>query len=783
MATAAAQRPVPAGLSSAEAAARSGGRPRRPRAMTSRSYASIVRANVVTPFNLILTAFGALTLTFGDWRDALFLLVVVANSAIGIAQEVRAKRTLDRLALLVAPTATVVRDGRPSAVVPDELVVDDLVQLRAGDQIVADGWVATSDGMRVDESILTGEARPVGRGAGEEVRSGAFVVEGAGTMTVAAVGEERYADRLLGQARSFRHPRSPLEQAVNRLLLALVCAVLVLGGLLGFALQHRNAGTRDAVATATAGVVSLIPEGLVLLMGLTFAVGALRMARRGVLAQQLNAIESLAAADVICLDKTGTLTESGLSVQAVHPAPGIGEDSLRRLGGAFAAATSAGNLTTDALLRDLPAAAPDPAAAQVVPFSSRRRFSAVHTTGQTLVLGAPERFDLGALAGVAERQAHEGRRVLALGRVTGDQPDPERLPAAGEVVGLIVLGERLRPDTRETVAFLRREGVELKVLSGDAPATVAAIAADAGLEVRGACAGDDLPADDEALRAALPEITVVGRISPDGKRRVVEALRDDGRHVAMVGDGVNDVPALKAARLAIAQGTGAQMARGVADLVLVRGEFRAVPALVHEGRQMLRNLRRVARLYVTKSAFAAFLILLIGTTSTAYPLLPRHSTIAATLTVGIPTFFLALAPSSGPWASAGFVRAVARFAVPAGITVGVGVLGAYLFALNDLDLTVVQSRTVATTVLVALGLYLVIVLEASGRRRRRGVGALCAVLAALYALALALPAARDFFELAAPNAAILGGAAGGTAIAICALVLSGFTPGAGATAR
>jgi magnesium-transporting ATPase (P-type) len=751
--------------------------------MTSRSYASIVRANVVTPFNLILTAFGTLTLTFGDWRDALFLLVVVANSAIGIAQEVRAKRTLDRLALLVAPTATVVRDGRPSAVAPDELVIDDLVQLRAGDQIVADGWVASSDGIRLDESILTGEARPVARNAGDEVRSGAYVVEGAGTMTVTAVGEERYADRLLGQARSFRHPRSPLEQAVNRLLLALVCAVVVLGGVLGFALQHRDAGTRDAVATATAGVVSLIPEGLVLLMGLTFAVGALRMARRGVLAQQLNAIESLAAADVICLDKTGTLTESGLSVQAVHPARGVAENALRRLGGAFAAATSAGNLTTDALLRDLPAAAPDPAATQVVPFSSGRRFSAVHAAGQTLVLGAPERFDLGTLASVAERQAREGRRVLALGRVTGDQPDRDMLPGAAEVVGLIVLGERLRPDTHETVTFLRREGVELKVLSGDAPATAAAIAADAGLEVQGACAGDDLPSADEALRVALREITVVGRISPEGKRRVVEALRDDGRHVAMVGDGVNDVPALKAARLAIAQGTGSQMARGVADLVLVRGEFGAIPALVHEGRQMLRNLQRVARLYVTKSAFAAFLILLIGTTSTAYPLLPRHFTIAATLTVGVPTFFLALAPSSGPWASAGFVRAVARFAVPAGITVGVGVLGAYLFALNDLDLSVVESRTVATTVLVALGLYLVIVLEASGRRRSRGVGALCAVLAALYALALALPAVRDFFELAAPNAAVLGGAAGGTAIAICALVLSGFTPGAGTAAR
>jgi cation-transporting ATPase E len=769
----------PGGLSAAEAAARLEARGRPAPTASSRSYASIVRANVVTPFNVILTAFGVLTLAFGDWRDALFLLVVVANSLIGIVQEVRAKRTLDRLALLVAPTATVIRDGRDAEMTPDELVEGDLVALGPGDQLVADGRIEGADGLRLDESILTGESRPVARRPGEDVRSGAFVTEGAARMTVTAVGADRYAERLLGQARAFRHPRSPLERAINRLLLVLVVAVVALGGLLAFALGHRNAGTRDAVATATAGVVSLIPEGLVLLMGLTFAVGALRMARRGVLAQQLNAIESLAAADVICLDKTGTLTESALHVHGVRPAAGVAEEELARLAGAFAAATTARNLTADALAHDLPA--PDgERGEQVVPFSSSRRFSAVRTgDGALLALGAPERFALGALADVATDEAHAGRRVVALGRIDDGDAAPER----ASVLGLIVLSERLRPDARATVGFLRSESVELKVLSGDAPATVAAIAGDAGVELRGVCAGDDLPEDAAALREAMRGISVVGRISPEGKRAVIEALRDDGKHVVMVGDGVNDVPALKAARLAIAQGTGAQMARSVADLVLVRGEFGAVPALVHEGRQMLRNLQRVARLYVTKSAFAAFLILLIGTTSTAYPLLPRHFTIAATLTVGIPTFFLALAPSSGPWASTGFVRAVARFAVPAGVMVGVGVLACYLFALHDLDLSVEAARTTATTALVAAGLYLVLVLEASGHRRRVAVVALCAAMAALYALALALPSARTFFDLASPTAAILGGAAGGAAVAICALALSGFTPGAGVSAR
>ena len=297
-----------------------------------------------------------------------------------------------------------------------------------------------------------------------------------------------------------------------------------------------------------------------------------------------------------------------------------------------------------------------------------------------------------------------------------------------------------------------RENVELKVLSGDAPETVAAIARDAGLTVNGpALTGAELPADPEQLRDVALRTTVVGRISPDDKRRFVQALADAGRYVAMVGDGVNDVPALKASRLAIAQGTGAQMAKSVADLVLVRGSFAVVPPMVEQGREALRNLQRVAKLYVTKSSFAAFLILLIGTTSTAYPLLPRHFSLAATITIGIPTFFLALAPSSGPWRSPSFARDVARFAVPAGTLIGVGVLASYLFALHPLKLPLIEARTAAITVLIVLGLYLILVLEATGFRRRTIVSLAITALAALYVLVLVIPPVRNFFALAPPN--------------------------------
>jgi P-type E1-E2 ATPase len=777
--------PVPAarsGLSETEAQRRLAQRGPVPPPASSRSYASIVRANTLTVFNLILIVFGALTLAFADWRDALFLGLLVANTTIGIAQEVRAKHALDRLAALVAPTATVVRDGRAREAAVHELVVGDLVRLKPGDQVVADGRLAEADGLGIDASILTGESEALAVQAGDEVRSGAFAVEGAGAYVVEAAGPDSYAERVAGVARTFRHPRSPLERAVNQLLLWLVGLMLVLGSILGYALWRREAGLSDAVSTATAAVLSMVPEGLVLLVSLTYAVASLRMARRGALAQQLNAIESLAAVDVICTDKTGTLTEAALRVVELAPGPTVDREALIAALGRYAASTPDQNATLAAIADAFPGER-EPAERRV-PFSSRRRWSALELSGGTLALGAPERFELGALRAVAERHAAEGRRVLALagGKAQLERPDADAPPPGLRVLGLVVLGERLRPETREMVHYLVRENVELKVLSGDAPETVAAIARDAGITMDGpALTGAELPADPADLRDVALRTTVVGRISPEDKRRFVQALADAGRYVAMVGDGVNDVPALKASRLAIAQGTGAQMAKSVADLVLVQSSFAVVPPMVEQGREALRNLQRVAKLYVTKSSFAAFLILLIGTTSTAYPLLPRHFSLAATITIGIPTFFLALAPSSGPWRSPGFAREVARFAVPAGTLVGVGVLASYLFALHPLRLPLIEARTAAITVLIVLGLYLILVLEATGMRRRTVVSLAVAALAALYLLALIIPPVRQFFQLAPPTLGIVATALGGSLLSLIALYLSGFTPGAAAS--
>jgi cation-transporting P-type ATPase E len=649
----------------------------------------------------------------------------------------------------------VVRDGADRHVPIDQVVVGDLVRLAAGDQVIADGKLVTADALALDEANLTGESEPAVRARGEPVWSGSFAVEGAALFEATAVGPDSRAARLTETARTFRHPRSPLERANDRLLLWLVAFAIPLAIGLTTSVLTRVETADARVQALTAGIVNLVPEGLILLISLTAAVSAFKMAQRGVLAQQLNAIESLASVNVVCTDKTGTLTEPTLRVVGLVPAQGQDETTLARALAGYAASSPSRNLTLEAIADASLADADGRPVVRQVPFSSRRRWSALDLGDERLVLGAPERFaGGGGDGGLGERaraEAAAGRRVLALGRTTAplpaagpDPPFPDRVDA----LGLVVLAERLRPNAAETVAFFAEQDVDLKVLSGDAPATAGAIAHDAGVPgAAPALDGEALPSEPAALREAVLSAPAVGRISPEGKRQVVDALADAGRYVGMVGDGVNDVPALKEARLAIAQGSGAQMARSVADLVLVRDDFAVVPGMVGEGRQILRNIQRVARLFVTKSVFCAVMGLAIAVPTATFPLLPRQFTIASTVTIGIPAFVLALAPSSGPWRPDRFLQSVARFAIPAGIAIGIGIVAGYLIARYGFDLSLRRSRTVATGIVVVCGLAVVMRLEGEHGPRRIAVGALCVVMGLLFVLALAVPFLRDFYEL------------------------------------
>jgi cation-transporting P-type ATPase E len=728
-----------------------------PRERSSRSYLSIVRANTLTIPNGILFVFGVLTIAFGSWKDALFLGILLSNIAIGSFQEIRSKRALDRLAALVAPEASIVRDGVERRVHVDRVVAGDLVRLAAGDQVVADGIVVSADGLALDEANLTGESEPAVRGPGDPVWSGSFAVEGAALYEATAVGPQSRAARMASTARAFRHPRSPLERANDRLLLLLAALSVPLAVGLTVSAVTRVETASAQVQLLTAGIVNVVPEGLILLISVTAAVSAFKVAQRGVLAQQLNAVESLASVDVVCTDKTGTLTEPTLRVVGLLPAGGVDEGSLARALASYASSAPSRNSTLQAIA-DAELAEVDgrPVLGQV-PFSSRRRWSALDLGEECLVLGAPERFTAvdPMLVERARKEASAGRRVLALGRTEGPlqaSGSEPLFPGNVRALGLVVLAEQLRPNAAETVAFFSEQQVDLKVLSGDAPATAGAIARDAGVPgLAPALDGEALPSEPAVLREAVLSAPAVGRISPEGKRAVVDALAAAGRYVAMIGDGVNDVPALKEARLAIAQGSGAQMARSVADLVLVRNDFGVVPEMVAEGRQILRNIQRVAQLFVTKSVFVAVVGLLVALPTASFPLLPRQFTIASTVTIGIPAFVLALAPSSGPWRPERYLQSVARFAIPAGIAIGIGISVGYLLARYGFGLDLRHSRTVATGIVVVCGLAVVMRLESERGPRRLAVVGLCAAMALLFLLALAVPFLRTFYELSTPT--------------------------------
>jgi P-type E1-E2 ATPase len=729
-----------------------------PSETSSRSTSSIVAGNVFTLFNAIIGAFFVLDLGLGLYADSIFGLIAVVNSYIGIRQELKAKRTLDELAVLVAPHAKVVRDGAVVELLAEEIVPGDVVQVGPGDQLVADGEVIRTRGMTLDESMLTGEADGVRKGLSERALSGSFCISGSGFYRVDAVRDESYAGKLAGEARTFRHPPSPLQGEVNRVIVACVYAMVPLAILLILTLKLRNTGIEEAAQTATAGLVTLVPEGLVLLMSVTFAVAAVRLARKDTLVQQMSATESLAAVDTICVDKTGTLTDGELRLIGAEVAEGVDPKAAHAALGRFAASAGDRNRTLEAIGERFSGEAER--VAGEVPFSSEWKWSGLRIGATTYVLGAPDVLaEVGALtlppglARALERETAAGRRVVAFGEASDPLPDE---PAAGPPrlapVALIVLEETLRPDAAATVASMRDEEVDLKLISGDARATVTAVAAAVGVPPdAGVIDGHELPEDPEGLAAAAERNTVFCRIKPEQKRDLVAALAASGRYAAMIGDGVNDVPALKRARMAVAMGSGAQVTKGIADVVLLKDEFARLPQAVGEGRRIARNIHRLGRLYLTKTVYAAALILLVAIPGFAFPFLPRHLTLAAFLTIGVPSFVLALAPSDGPLYRGRLLRALAAFAVPAGLATALGSIVSFFLVDTVAGGSLEAGRTAATTTLIVLGLCFVLLLERGPGREHIAIQsymlAMVAGLGALYALILAAAPVRDFFEM------------------------------------
>ncbi|HVX22144.1 MAG TPA: HAD-IC family P-type ATPase [Acidimicrobiales bacterium] len=723
---------------------------------------------MLTRFNAILGTLFVVVLVVGPLQDGLFGIVLVVNTSVGVAQEVRAKRTLDRLAVLTAPRAHALRDGVAVDLAVEEVVVGDLLLVRPGDQVVADGTVREARGLEVDESLLSGEALPVAKVAGGGLLSGSVVVAGTGTMEVGAVGDEAYAQRLQGDARRFSLVRSELQQGTNRLL-RMITWVMVPVGVLLITSQLWRSGEAldDAVRGSVAGVGAMVPEGLVLLTTIAFALGALRLARRRVLVQELAAIEGLARVDVLCVDKTGTLTEPAMDLVDVV----VVDDGLARAAlGAVAAADPAPNATMTAA-RSLPV--PDGWEVRgTVPFSSARKWSAVDFGPHgTWVVGAPDVIapDLpAALAGRAAEESGNGRRVLAVAR-SPVAVDGGTRPSGLDLAGIAVFEERVRAEAPATVAYLLDQGVALRVLSGDAPGTVGAVAARVGIPGADAPVdARDLPSEPEALARALDRATVFGRVQPQQKRDIVTALQAAGHVVAMTGDGVNDVLALKAADLGMAMGSGSPASRAVGRLVLLDDSFAVVPHIVDEGRRVIANVQRVANLFVTKTVYATVLAVVVGLAAVPYPFYPRHLTVVSAVTIGIPGFFLALAPGA-PRARPGFVGSVLRFTVPAGLVAAAAVLFVYLMARQVVGTSEEQARTAATLVLVALGL---VVLAMIARPLDVLRGVLVAAMAGVAVLVWAIPLGRRIFALDTPPGDVLWLALAAVVVAAPALVVA-----------
>ena len=752
-------RTPPAGLSAGQVAERvAAGRTNAADVRTSRSAVDIARANVLTPFNGLLALLFVIIAITGQWQNALFGFVVVANTLIGVVQEVRAKRTLDRLAILNAPRARVVRDGVERELPVEEVVGDDLLALRTGDQVPADGEVYAAAGLELDESLLTGESDPVAKASGDHVRSGSIVVAGAGTFQATAVGPDAYATRLAAEARRFTVTRSELVTATNKILKWVSLTMLVVGPILLVSQFHSkdNHTWQDSVTGAVAALVGMIPEGLVLLTSLAFMVATLALARRQTLAQELPAVEGLARVDVVCLDKTGTLTQGDVGFDRIEPLGSPVHDVEQAL--ALLSSSDDANATATAIGAAMPPLTWT--ATETVPFSSARKWSAAVTAGRvTWVLGAPEMVLPAPQAGAqrsariaADRLAEKGSRVLLLARADtppGRDDDGEpSLPAYLLPAALVVLAERIRDDAADTMRYFTEQGVALKVISGDNPRTVGAVAAAVG--VPGVSGADDavdartLPDDPDELAAVLETHSVFGRVAPHQKRAIVGALQRRGHVVAMTGDGVNDALALKDADIGVAMGNGSPATRAVAQLVLLDGRFAHLPDVVAEGRRVIANIERAANLFLVKNVYAVLLAAVSAVTLSAYPLAPIQLSLISTVTIGVPGFFLALGPNRRRYVP-GFLRRVMRFALPTGLVIGACAYAAYLLARAlDSSAGVAGGRTSAALTVLVVSLWTLMVQARPLAGWKLG---LVAAMGTVVALVVVLPWSDEVFLL------------------------------------
>ncbi|WP_425245854.1 HAD-IC family P-type ATPase [Streptomyces sp. NEAU-NA10] len=719
-------------------------------ARSSRTVGEIVRANVFTRFNAIIGVLWLIMLAVAPIQDGLFGFVILANTGIGIIQEWRAKKTLDSLAVIGEARPTVRRDGVAVQVSTSDLVLDDLMEVGPGDKIVVDGVCVEADGLEIDESLLTGEADPVVKRPGDEVMSGSFVVAGGGAFQATKVGREAYAAQLAEEASRFTLVHSELRSGISTILKYVTWMMVPAAiGLVVTQLFVKENDLKDSVARTVGGIVPMVPEGLVLLTSVAFAIGVIRLGRQQCLVQELPAIEGLARVDTVCLDKTGTLTEGGMDVTEVRGLNGADATYVHQVLGALGESDPRPNASLQAIIDAYPDT-DDWRCTESLPFSSARKYSgATFSEGNgetsTWLLGAPDVLlpaDDPALA-ETERLNEQGLRVLLLARAVRDLDDPEVARGAG-ATALVVLEQRLRPDAADTLRYFAEQDVQAKVISGDNAVSVGAVAAKLGLDARTVDARR-LPAERDGMGRALDDATVFGRVSPQQKRDMVGALQSRGHTVAMTGDGVNDVLALKDADIGVAMGSGSEATRAVAQIVLLNNSFATLPSVVAEGRRVIGNITRVATLFLVKTVYSVLLALLVVCWQVEYPFLPRHLTLLSTLTIGVPAFFLALAPNKER-ARPHFVRRVMRYSIPGGVLAGLATFVTYLIARHHYtgDGALDAETSAATLTLFLISMWVLAIIARPYTWWRI---ALVAAMGVGFLVVLVVPWLQDFFAL------------------------------------
>ena len=728
-----------------------------------RSVSDIVRANVFTRINAILGVLLVIVLSTGSVINGAFGLLIIANSAIGIIQELRAKQTLDKLAIVGQAKPLVRRQsGTGSArALPSEVVLDDVIEIGPGDQIVVDGEVLEENNLEVDESLLTGEADSIAKDAGDKVMSGSFVVAGSGAYRATKVGREAYAAKLADEASKFTLVKSELRSGINKIL-QFITYLLWPAGLLTIYTQlfTTDVGWRRAVLAMVGALVPMVPEGLVLMTSIAFAVGVVRLGHRQCLVNELPAIEGLARVDVVCADKTGTLTENGMRVSDLKP---LSEAAVGDVLAQLASDDSRPNASMQAIAEayKMP---PGWTATATAPFKSATKWSgASYGEYGNWVIGAPDvLLERGSpVAEQAEQIGSSGLRVLLLG--SSDLPvDHADAPGAVTPVALVVLEQRVRPDARDTLDYFASQNVSIKVISGDNAVSVGAVAGSLGLEGETMDARQ-LPDQADNLADTLEEYTTFGRVRPDQKRAMVHALQSRGHTVAMTGDGVNDVLALKDADIGVAMGSGSSASRSVAQIVLLDNKFATLPYVVGEGRRVIGNIERVSNLFLTKTVYSVLLAILVGLAGLAskifgsdpllFPFQPIHVTIAAWFTIGIPAFILSLAPNNER-AHPGFMRRVMTSALPSGLVVGIATFSSYLAAYQGREASETQQTQASTAALITLLVTAVWVLAVVARPYQWWRVALVSVSGLAYVVIFSIPAAQKTFMLDPSNMVI-----------------------------